>query len=508
MALVIEAANGSTKVDELLVEFKENTGNAIVVATIRGLDPNLTYEWGVEGSTTLNGGGRYQLVPRMEGTTRVLDIVTVVPSGASDVFNYEGTRRHDIKIVGRNGGTILDEGDFSFQMQDVNEAPTNIRLGNQTASIEVVEGTNTFGALTSDDQDDSGFEFLIHDFGFAPNGNPDSLFDIVGNDEIGYSLVLAAGKTLDYESNTIQTEAGTGRKFYDVIINVTDGGGIVNGGAPLTTPKAFRIYVTNNPGDDPPTNQQPQIGGTVAQVGVADNGGAASLFGGLTITDDTTTANFTATVTFTGGAGTLNTGGVGRLEGNTYTVTGTRDAVRDALRGLTFDPTDNPSGAVGATSDTTFTVTVSDGSLSSTSVNTVVRSTVANRTPTGVTINNAGSVEVQENGQANRSVGTLAGVDSNQGDTFTYEIVNPNGMFSISGNQLHMVGSFDYEGQGYQTDGNGRYFVVQVRARDQGGNGVWSPAVDLRVYVTDDTSDNNVPPSLAVNTTAFSSTGG
>ena len=81
-------------------------------------------------------------------------------------------------------------------------------------------------------------------------------------------------------------------------------------------------------------------------------------------------------------------------------------------------------------------------------------------------------------------------------------------MFSISGNQLHMVGSFDYEGQGYQTDGNGRYFVVQVRARDQGGNGVWSPAVDLKVYVTDDTSDNNVPPSLAVNTTAFSSTGG
>ena len=86
------------------------------------------------------------------------------------------------------------------------------------------------------------------------------------------------------------------------------------------------ISITVN--DVPPVNQQPQIGGTVAQVGVADNGGAASLFGGLTITDDTTTATFTATVTFTGGAGRLNTGGVGRLEGNTYTVTGTRDAVR------------------------------------------------------------------------------------------------------------------------------------------------------------------------------------
>jgi hypothetical protein len=43
-------------------------------------------------------------------------------------------------------------------MNDVNEAPDNIRLNGAT-SIEVIDGTTSFGDLTSDDQDDTGFEY-------------------------------------------------------------------------------------------------------------------------------------------------------------------------------------------------------------------------------------------------------------------------------------------------------------------------------------------------------------
>jgi hypothetical protein len=142
MALTIDTSPVSTRADLTGLIFNENTANGIVVGTIRGLAANLTYDWGVEGTTTLNGGGRYRLVERMEGTAKVLDIVTVVAPGAVDTFNYEGLRQQEIKIVGRVSANspVADEGDFFFQMNDVNEAPTNIRLNGAT-SIEVIEGT-------------------------------------------------------------------------------------------------------------------------------------------------------------------------------------------------------------------------------------------------------------------------------------------------------------------------------------------------------------------------------
>ncbi|MBR1143698.1 tandem-95 repeat protein [Bradyrhizobium sp. AUGA SZCCT0431] len=68
---------------------------------------------------------------------------------------------------------------------------------------------------------------------------------------------------------------------------------------------------------------------------------------------------------------------------------------------------------------------------------------------------------VAENSAVNTVVGTLSGSDPDAGDTATFSIVNPNGMFAINGNDLVVAGPIDYETGASQS--------VTVRATDSSG---------------------------------------
>ncbi|CAN7756272.1 VCBS domain-containing protein [Bradyrhizobium sp. LjRoot220] len=68
---------------------------------------------------------------------------------------------------------------------------------------------------------------------------------------------------------------------------------------------------------------------------------------------------------------------------------------------------------------------------------------------------------VAENSAVNTVVGTLSASDPDAGDTFTFSIVNPNGMFAISGNNLVVAGPIDYEAGASQQ--------VTVRVTDASG---------------------------------------
>jgi len=65
-----------------------------------------------------------------------------------------------------------------------------------------------------------------------------------------------------------------------------------------------------------------------------------------------------------------------------------------------------------------------------------------NDTPTGVVLSPS---SVPENAGSNRVIGTLSGVDQDAGDTFSYFLVGSNPEFTIVGNQLIALQSFDFE---------------------------------------------------------------
>lgn len=92
-------------------------------------------------------------------------------------------------------------------------------------------------------------------------------------------------------------------------------------------------------------------------------------------------------------------------------------------------------------------------------------STPANQAPTNIALS---STAVQENRPAGTVIGSLSSTDANPGDTFTYTLVGgtgstDNASFTLAGNQLHTVASFDYETKSS--------YAVRLRTTD--AEGLW-----------------------------------
>lgn len=126
----------------------------------------------------------------------------------------------------------------------------------------------------------------------------------------------------------------------------------------------------------------------------------------------------------------------------------------------------------------TLTVTVSDGTNTSAPGTVTVNLTdlIENVAPTDIILTPA---SIAENNAANATVGTLAAVDADVGQTHTFTLVTgmgdtDNGSFSISGSNLILIPSADFETKSS--------YSVRVQAND-GAGGVF--AEELTVTVTD-----------------------
>ena len=91
-----------------------------------------------------------------------------------------------------------------------------------------------------------------------------------------------------------------------------------------------------------------------------------------------------------------------------YTVEGTAAEVTNAVRGLTFDPTDRPNAAVGAVETTTFTITVEDGVAHTRLRPSRWIPVAANRAPTGIALTGGAVTELSP---TNTVVGSLKAAD-------------------------------------------------------------------------------------------------
>ena len=191
-------------------------------------------------------------------------------------------------------------------------------------------------------------------------------------DTFTYSLVAGAGSTdnasFNISGNSLRatTPSGLADGNYSVRVRTADAGGNF-------FDKAFTITVSSN--------VAPVVTGATAGQTLNDTATVAP-FSGVTLTDAENN-NVSVTVTLdTAAKGVLTTlGGFTDNNNGSYTLASTTlAAANTALQGLVFNPADNRV-APGSTETTTFTISVNDGTATTTNNTTTVISTSVNDAP-------------------------------------------------------------------------------------------------------------------------------
>jgi VCBS repeat-containing protein len=323
-------------------------------------------------------------------------------------FDFETRSSYSICVrVTDSGGVIFDK-QFTVQVTDVNEPPTDLQLSNASVAENRPAGT-VFGTLSSTDQDVPAQTFtyaLVSGTGSADNAS----FTITGN-----QLNTAAG--FDFET----------KSSYSIRIRTTD-----SGTPQLSFEKTFTISVTN-------VNEAPtDISLTPATV--AEQRPVGTAVGTLTATDpdagDTATFSLVSTVACPGADN-----GSFTISGSTLKTNATFDLATKGSYTICVRATDRSS----LTFNEPFTVAV----------------TKHNVPPTDIALSGS---SFPENQPAGTMVGTLSDTDPNSGDTATFTLGcagADNASFAIGGTALETAASFDFETKSS--------YAICVRATDNGG---------------------------------------
>ncbi len=214
---------------------------------------------------------------------------------------------------------------------------------------------------------------------------------------------------------------------------------------------------------------------TVTITAVNDAPTITGASAGQSVTDKTTLAPFSAvvladvdhatvsvTITLDAAAkGALSNLGAGSYDAGTgiYAIAGAPALVTTAVQALVFTPAENRV-VPGASETTTFTIAVDDGDAATvTDGATTVISVSVNDAPTDIGLSHAA---VSQSAGANAMVGTLAAVDVDTGETFTYALVagagsDDNASFNLSGRTLRVTAPLALAPRNYS---------VRVQAKD------------------------------------------
>jgi hypothetical protein len=316
-----------------------------------------------------------------------------------------------------------------------NQAPTGLGLDNN----KVLEATPNVvvGELTAEDTN-AGDTFT---FGIDPTTSLNGLFAVEKNDQTKRSYLKING-SLDYEAAGIGVEQGTGKRYYDIKLKVTDSGGLT-----YTKPDAVRIYV--DPLDEGPANLR--LNGATA-INVKEN---TTFVGKLTAQDPEGDDFLYSLATSSDGLFVL--GGANK------------DEIHIAQgRVLDFEAATSHQIKVVATDEgdhsTTEMITINVDDVNDT---VVVVPPPVNAAPTGITLNGNTIRELSADGTF---IGTLSTEDPNAGDTFAYSLVEDafgtTTRFAIVNNQLVAKNGvwFDFEQAAVHN--------IQVKATDQAGASV------------------------------------
>ena len=398
--ITVNDVNDAPVVDGQSFSVDENSANGTVVGTVAASDedePAQTLSFAVTGGT----GQSVFSVNASSGEITVAD---------SSQLDYETTSSFTLNVEVTDNGTgpLSDTAVITVNLNDVNDAPTDITLSNDNINENSAVGSMV-GTFSSADQDagDTHSYSLVAGTGSDDNGS----FNIVSNE-------LQTAAEFDYEA----------KNSYNIRVESNDG----NGGA---FQKQFTITVNN-------VNEAP----------VADD---------ATVAIDENSANGTSVHTVV--AADQDAGANGTLS---YAITAGNTGNAFAINGTSGEITVNESTPLDFETTPTFNleITVTDGGtpgLSDTAAITVNLNDV-NDAPTDISLTND---NVDENSAVDTVVGVLSATDQDAGDTHVYSIQTAGVPFKIAnGNELQVNGALDHE--------TTPSYTITIRTTDQGGAGL------------------------------------
>ncbi|MFN7840478.1 MAG: Calx-beta domain-containing protein, partial [Pirellula sp.] len=365
----------------------------------------------------VSAGNKFYFTARSvtNGSNRELWVSDGTVAGTSEVISQLGSVRpqYDLAVIddrliftGSASNTGLAV--FSISLVDVNESPTDIALS--SSSLAENSGVNAvLGSLsTSDPNAGDTFTYtLVSGDGSADNG----AFNIDGDN-------LRANSEFDFEVAS----------SYNIRVRSTDNGN-------LSFEKTFLITVTD-------VNEAPTITITNVASPLAENSNTANSIhvANISITDED------------GGTNTLS---LSDADAASFEIVGGNQL--HLRSGVVLDFETKSTYVVTVQSDDTTI----DGSPDATAIYTLIIGNV-NERPTNVTLTPS---SIPENAVANTVVGTLATIDPDAGDTFTYTLVSgvgsvDNAAFTILGTQLTANSSFDFEQKSS--------YLIRVESKDAG----------------------------------------
>ncbi len=252
-------------------------------------------------------------------------------------------------------------------------------------TLKANEGANSSYTLIAKD-DNATFSIIE---------NPSNLFSLSGTNN---TVLNFNGTNTDFESNT---------KSYTVKVKATTGDG--------DDKNAEQTITVNlaNLNDETPTAIT-----LTGNLNITENTTANTDLGTLSATDADAGDTFTYTLE-------NNSAAYFTIDGNTLKLAKTVDYETTKNLNITVRVTDANSH----TFSKNFTFDIDD---------------INDETPSDVTL--TGSLTIAENTTDNTNLGTLSATDADEGDTFTYTLVNNSAAyFAIDGNTLKLAKTVDYE---------------------------------------------------------------
>jgi len=352
--------------------------------------------------------------------------------------DFETQASYSILVQVQDSGGLTDVETFTIAVNNRPEGtpPNDIALSFNRIDENVNPGT-VVGTLSATDPDGTTtFTFSLIN---AP-GYDTSAFTIVGNE-------LRMAVRPDYETKSL----------YRIRVQVLDAGG-------STYAEDLTIFVNDLAENRVPTDI------ILTATAIAENSPAGSTIGSL-ITSDPDIGD-TFTYSLVDGVG-LDTASF-TITGNTLAINSSPDFETKSSYRIRIRSTD----AGGLSREELFTITVLDRQETS--------------PPSSLSLSNA---SIAENVAAGSVVGTLATVDPDPGETFTYTLVSgtgdtDNAAFRIVGNQVQIIASPDFE-----TKSN---YSVRVQVTDRQGNSI-AESFAIAIVDLQDGAANNLAPVLDVN---------
>jgi mRNA-degrading endonuclease HigB of HigAB toxin-antitoxin module len=307
----------------------------------------------------------------------------------NEIFDFETQTTYHIRVRSTTDGDgLYTEKAFTITINNVNEAPTNITLSNNTVPEHRPANTVVGNLGTTDPDAGDSFTYTLTS-GFGSDDN--ASFNISGN-------TLRATSTLNFET----------KSSYTVRIRSTDA-------SSAFTEKQFTITVTNI--NETPTDI------SISDNAIAENQPANTVVGTLSTTDLDIGDSFIYTLV--SGTGSADNASF-NISGNNLRATASLNFETKASYTVRIRTTD----AANAFFEKAFTVVVTN----------------VNETPTDIVLSDNTVLDHQP---VNTVVGTLSSTDPDVGDIFTYSLVSgtgstDNASFNISGNQLRTSAIFDF----------------------------------------------------------------